>query len=75
VEVSLVEMECFLNAYLLLLWLLRLIESCVGLSRLVIGLTFIAQEVINIAACYYDIVCVLQQQKRLGTRCENFGWE
>ena len=74
-EVSLVEMECFLNAYLLLLWLLRLIESCVGLSRLVIGLTFIAQEVINIAACYYDIVCVLQQQKRLGTRWENFGWE
>jgi hypothetical protein len=68
-------MECFLNAYLLLLWLLRLIESCVGLSRLVIGLTFIAQEVINIAACYYDIVCVLQQQKRLGTRWENFGWE
>ncbi len=47
------------DTYLLLLGLFRLIELGVGLSSLFIGLILIAQEIVNIAACYNDIVRVL----------------
>lgn len=47
------------DTYLLLLGLFRFIELGVGLSSLFIGLILIAQEIINIAACYNDIVRVL----------------
>ena len=48
------------DTYLLLLGLFRLIKLGVGLSSLFIGLILIAQEIVNIAACYNDIVCVLK---------------
>lgn len=47
------------DTYLLLLGLFRLIELGVGLSSLFIGLILIAQKIVNIAACYNDIVRVL----------------
>lgn len=47
------------DTYLLLLGLFRLIELGVGLSSLFIGLILITQEIVNIAACYNDIVRVL----------------